>query len=48
MVNDRFPAAPPYGFEMVDGLLAAILSRISSSIENLHRIKSVGFSANFR
>jgi hypothetical protein len=29
MVNDRFPVGSPYGFEMVDESLAAIVSRIS-------------------
>jgi hypothetical protein len=48
MVNDRFPAKGAYGFEMVDAPGRAILSRNPASIENLHRIKSVGFSANFR
>jgi hypothetical protein len=48
MVNELFLSARPYGFEMVDARTTAILSRISASIENLHRIKSVGFSANFR
>jgi hypothetical protein len=39
MVNDRFPLATPYGFEMVDAPGAAFLSRQPASIENLRRIK---------
>src|SRR5260370_31787863 len=48
MVNVGFPAQARYGFEMVDTLGAAKPGQNPSSIENLHRIKSVGFFANFR
>jgi hypothetical protein len=45
MVNVGFPERAGYGFEMVDG---PDEPRKPPSIENLHRIKSVGFFANFR
>jgi hypothetical protein len=48
MVNARFPDGAGYGFEMVDALPRSILPRKSPSIENLHRIKSIAFFANFR
>jgi hypothetical protein len=48
MVNTRFPAAAGYGFEMVDAPDAAAFSAKPPSIENLHRIKSIGFFAHFR
>src|SRR5258708_16914726 len=48
MVNVGFPAHLRYGFEMVDAQGERISSARRISIENLHRIKSVGFSANFR
>src|ERR1700731_4693598 len=44
MVNVGFPARAGYGFERVDAPGAAA----APSIENLHRIKSVGFFTNFR
>jgi hypothetical protein len=47
MVNDRFRAASIYGFEMVDARMARIFAREWSSIENLRRIESLQFSANF-
>ena len=47
MVNDRFPAASIYGFEMVD-VATADIRALPSSIENLRRIESFEFSANFR
>jgi hypothetical protein len=46
MVNDRFPAQSIYSFEMVDAPIAPALPCSRPSIENLHRIKSFGFSAN--
>jgi hypothetical protein len=48
MVNDRFPGRKRYGFEMVDIRRASISPRNPASIENLHRIKSIGFFAYFR
>jgi hypothetical protein len=48
MVNDRFPQGPRYGFERVDAPGAAFLPRKPASIENLRRIKSVEFFANFQ
>jgi hypothetical protein len=48
MVNDRFPGRSRYGFEMVDTHFAPITTAKAASIENLHRIKSIGFLANFR
>jgi hypothetical protein len=48
MVNVGFPASPFYGFEMVDTRRAVILRHDPPSIENLHRIKSIAFSSNFR
>jgi hypothetical protein len=48
MVNDRFPALMVYGFEMVDAPLALTLLCPLASIENLRRIESFEFSANFR
>jgi hypothetical protein len=48
MVNAGFPRRTSYGFEMVDTPNAALFREKSSSIENLHRIKSIAFSANFR
>jgi hypothetical protein len=45
MVNVGFPERAGYGFEMVDG---PDEPRKPPSIENLHRIKSVGFFTNFR
>jgi hypothetical protein len=48
MVNDRFPARSIYGFEMVDATFARTFSCSRSSIENLRRIESLQFSANFR
>src|SRR5258708_4624067 len=44
MVNVWFPGRTSYGFERVD---ASNQPRKPASIENLHRIKSVGFVANF-
>jgi Family of unknown function (DUF5330) len=43
-----FQNGPGYGFEMVDGSEPCIFARKPPSIENLHRIESIGFSANFR
>jgi Family of unknown function (DUF5330) len=43
-----FQNGPSYGFEMVDGSEPCIFRAKPASIENLHRIESVGFSANFR
>jgi hypothetical protein len=48
MVNGRFPRPPSYGFEMVDARAIAHSQPAALSIENLRRIKSGGFSANFR
>jgi hypothetical protein len=48
MVNAGFPALIRYGFEMVHAALAARSSPKPASIENLHRIKSFEFFANFR
>jgi hypothetical protein len=48
MVNDRFPAPPIYGFEMVDAPAGLLLPHLRSSIENLRRIESLDFSARFR
>jgi hypothetical protein len=48
MVNAGFPALIRYGFEMVDAAGAATSSPRPASIENLHRIKSFEFLANFR
>ena len=48
MVNAGFRKLEPYGFEIVHGPAAAILSHESASIENLQRIHSVGFFTNFR
>ena len=48
MVNDRFPGRSRYGFERVDARHAPITRAKPASIENLHRIHSIGFSANFR
>src|SRR6202158_577422 len=45
MVNVGFPERARYGFEMVD---ASNQARKPASIENLHRIKSVGFLTNSR
>src|SRR4051812_44799701 len=45
MVNVGFPERTRYGFEMVD---ASNRQREPASIENLQRIESVGFFANFR
>jgi hypothetical protein len=44
MVNAGFPAPPLYGFEMVDEVRQR---RRRRSIENLHRIESGGFFADF-
>src|SRR5260370_31828415 len=44
MVNVWFPGRTSYGFERVD---ASNQPRKPASIENLHRIKSVGFFENF-
>jgi hypothetical protein len=43
MVNVGFPARWRYGFERVDALALRISCAKALSIENLHRIKSVGF-----
>jgi hypothetical protein len=48
MVNDGFPRLRAYGFEMVDAPGASPRWAKAPSIENLRRIKSVGFSAVFR
>jgi hypothetical protein len=48
MVNDRFPARPIYGFEMVDAPIRPTFSCSAASIENLRRIESFEISANFR
>jgi hypothetical protein len=48
MVNAGFPALIRYGFEMVDAAWAARFRPKPASIENLHRIKSFEFSANYR
>jgi hypothetical protein len=48
MVNDRFPGRSRYGFEMVDAQHAPTTPAKAASIENLHRIKSIGFLANFQ
>src|SRR5258706_3203133 len=48
MVNVGFPAPSGYGFERVDAPGAAVSRRTAPSIENLHRIKSIGFFTNFR
>jgi Family of unknown function (DUF5330) len=48
MVNERFPERSRYGFEMVDVRRTPITLAKAASIENLHRIKSLGFLANFR
>jgi Family of unknown function (DUF5330) len=48
MVNARFPEPAGYGFEMVDAPNIAFFRAKPPSIENLHRIKSIGFFANFR
>src|ERR1700682_2108426 len=48
MVNVGFPARLRYGFEVVDAQGTLISRTRRLSIENLHRIKSVGFSADFR
>src|SRR5665213_1660579 len=45
MVNAEFPDAHLYGFEMVD---VPLICLDKPSIENLHRIKTSGFFANFR
>jgi hypothetical protein len=43
-----FQSGADYGFEMVDGSEPYIFCGKPPSIENLHRIESVGFFANFR
>jgi hypothetical protein len=43
-----FQSRRSYGFEMVDVSEPCIFCGKPASIENLHRIKSIGFSANFR
>src|SRR5450432_4114418 len=48
MVNVGFPERWRYGFEMVDARRASISPRRPASIENLHRIESIGFFSNFR
>ena len=48
MVNGGFPEPASYGFERVDATGSRFSAEIRPSIENLHRIKSVGFFANFR
>src|SRR5450432_3815389 len=48
MVNDGFPGPVRYGFERVDAQPAAVSPQNPASIENLHRIESIGFFANFR
>jgi hypothetical protein len=48
MVNEEFPAPRIYGFEMVDARRRLLLPHLTSSIENLRRIESLQFSANFR
>src|SRR5829696_8295171 len=47
MVNDRFRAASVYGFELVDARAARNFAPWWPSIENLRRIESLQFSANF-
>jgi hypothetical protein len=48
MVNVGFPAPSFYGFEMVDARRVSDFPERPPSIENLHRIKSIAFSSNFR
>jgi hypothetical protein len=48
MVNVGFPARPGYGFERVDAPEAPYCCGKSPSIEYLHRIQSIEFSAIFR
>src|SRR5882757_4629695 len=48
MVNVGFPARWRYGFEKVDAPERLTFPCTTSSIENLHRIKSFAFSLNFR
>jgi hypothetical protein len=48
MVNAGFPDRTLYGFEMVDAAARRFMGGEPASIENLHRIKSFGFFANFR
>src|ERR1700736_452557 len=48
MVNAGFPALIRYGFEIVHTASAARSSSKPASIENLRRIKSFEFFANFR
>jgi hypothetical protein len=47
MVNVWFPEQAGYGFEMVDATGASSAGVKPPSIENLRRIQSVGFFANF-
>jgi hypothetical protein len=47
MVNARFPSAQSYGFEMVHVRFAARKRPKQPSIENLRRIHSAAFLANF-
>jgi hypothetical protein len=47
MVNARFPERTAYGFERVDARPGGFLCRKDPSIENLHRIQSVGLLRNF-
>jgi hypothetical protein len=48
MVNVGFPAPTVYGFEMVDAGAPVNLRDGPPSIKNLHRIKSIAFSSDFR
>src|SRR5260221_2304446 len=48
MVNGGFPAADRYGFEMVHAAWPGFKGERPSSIENLHRIKSIGFFTDSR
>jgi len=48
MVNTGFPLIRCYGFEMVHARFFASDARESASIENLRRIQSAAFFANFR
>jgi hypothetical protein len=47
MVNAGFPDRTGYGFEMVDVALLALFEEKSPSMENLRRIQSIDFFANF-
>ena len=47
MVNARFPIRVRYGFESVDARISVLPHLVGGSIENLRRIQSFEFSANF-